>query len=222
MEHNLARLEAYLKEPAPYSIVVLVAPYEKLDERKKVTKALKKNAALFEAKKLTEADLKKWIITRAEYNGVVIEPKAVELILTLVGTNLFMLTSEIDKMALYIGQAHVIDVKTVESLVARSLEQNIFTLVDKIVERKIEYALRIYYDLLTLNEEPIKILAVITNANSSNLSSEGISQKRIWTKTNCWSFKGASISCKVSCRTSTKICRKRINQSDQTISRCRL
>ena len=83
VEHNLARLEAYLKEPAPYSIVVLVAPYEKLDERKKVTKALKKNAALFEAKKLTEADLKKWIITRAEFNGVVIEPKAVELILTL-------------------------------------------------------------------------------------------------------------------------------------------
>ena len=50
-----------MKEPAPYSIVVLVAPYEKLDERKKVTKELKKNAALFEAKKLTEADLKKWI-----------------------------------------------------------------------------------------------------------------------------------------------------------------
>ena len=85
-----------------------------------------------------------------------------------------MLTSEIDKMALYIGQAHVIDVKTVESLVARSLEQNIFTLVDKIVERKIEDALRIYYDLLTLNEEPIKILAVITTTNSSNLSSKGI------------------------------------------------
>lgn len=184
VEHNLARLEAYLKEPAPYSIVVLVAPYEKLDERKKVTKALKKNAALFEAKKLTEADLKKWIVTRAEFNGVVIEPKAVELILTLVGTNLFMLTSEIDKMALYIGQAHVIDVKTVESLVARSLEQNIFTLVDKIVERKIEDALRIYYDLLTLNEEPIKILAVITTQirliyQVKELARRGYGQKQI-------------------------------------------
>ncbi len=184
VEHNLARLEAYLKEPAPYSIVVFVAPYEKLDERKKLTKALKKQAALFDAKKLTEADLKKWIHARADYNGVTFDPKAVELLLTLAGTNLFMLTSEIDKMALYIGRGHIIDVETVESLVSRSLEQNIFHLVDKIVERKIEDALRIYYDLLKLNEEPIKILAVITNQirliyQVKELARRGYGQKQI-------------------------------------------
>lgn len=162
VEHNLARLEAYIKEPAPYSIVVFVAPYEKMDERKKLTKELKKNADTFEAKKLTEQELKNWVRTRADYNGVTIEPAAIEHMLTLVGTNLFMLTSEVDKLALYIGKGLTIDVKTVESLVSRSLEQNIFTLVDKIVTRKIGEALRIYYDLLKLNEEPIKILAVIT------------------------------------------------------------
>src|SRR6476619_6776537 len=31
VEHNVSRLEAYLKEPAPYSVLVLSAPYEKLD-----------------------------------------------------------------------------------------------------------------------------------------------------------------------------------------------
>jgi DNA polymerase III subunit delta len=162
IEHNIARLEAYIKQPAPYSIVVFIAPYEKLDERKKITKELKKSATTFDAKKLTEQELKKWIVRRAEFNGVQIEPSAVELMLTLSGTNLFMLTSEVDKLALYIGDGHTIDEKTVENLVSRSLEQNIFALVDKIVHRKIEEALRIYYDLLKLNEEPIKILAVIT------------------------------------------------------------
>ena len=37
--------------------------------------------------------------TRADLNGVVFEPEAVEQLLTLVGTNLFMLTSEVDKLA---------------------------------------------------------------------------------------------------------------------------
>ena len=41
IEHNTAALETYLKEPAPYTVFVIVAPYEKLDERKKLTKALK-------------------------------------------------------------------------------------------------------------------------------------------------------------------------------------
>jgi len=186
VEHNISRLEAYIQEPSPYAIVVFVAPYEKLDERKKVTKALKKSAVTFEANKLSEAELKNWIRSRAEYNGVTIAPEAVELMLTLVGTNLFMLTSEVDKLALYIGKGLTIDGQTVDHLVSRSLEQNIFTLVDKIVSRKIGDALRIYYDLLKLNEEPIKILAVITNQfrliyQVKELAKRGYGQKQIAT-----------------------------------------
>lgn len=163
VEHNLSRLESYLKDPAPYTIIVFSGAYEKLDERKKLTKQIKKSASVLEAKKLNESELKVWIRDRAAVNGVQIDEEAVELMLTLAGTNLFMLTSELDKLSLYAEDEKRIDVKIVEQLVSRSLEQNIFTLVDKIVHRNIEEALRIYYDLLKLNEEPIKILAVITN-----------------------------------------------------------
>ncbi|QED48702.1 DNA polymerase III subunit delta [Cytobacillus dafuensis] len=162
VEHNLSKLEAYIKEPSPFTVLVFIAPYEKLDERKKITKELKRNAAILEAKKLNEVELKSWIKERAALNHVEIEEEAVELILSLAGTNLFMLTSEIDKLALYSGAGNGINVHMVENLVSRSLEQNIFTLIDKIVNRKIEEALRIYYDLLKQNEEPIKILSIIT------------------------------------------------------------
>jgi len=194
VEHNLKRLEAYLKEPAPYSIVVFVAPYEKLDERKKVTKELKKIGITFEAKKLNESELKKWIHTRADFNGVVFEPKAVEQMLMLVGTNLFMLTSEVDKLAMYTGKGLTIDVETVEKLVPRSLEQNIFTLVEKIVSRQIDSALRIFYDLLKLNEEPIKILAVITGQfrliyQVKELARRGYGQQQIASHLKVHSFR---------------------------------
>ncbi len=161
-EHNLAKLEAYIKEPAPYSVVVFSSSSEKLDDRKKITKQLKKTAAVLEAKKLNEGELKAWIRERAALNGVQIDEPAVELILTLAGANLFILTYEIDKLALYANDTKRIDEQMAEKMVSRSLEQNIFSLVDKVVHRKIEEALRIYYDLLKQNEEPIKILSVIT------------------------------------------------------------
>ncbi|MBM4762356.1 DNA polymerase III subunit delta [Bacillus sp. B15-48] len=161
VEHNLSRLEAYLSEPSPYSVVVFAAPYEKLDERKKITKALKRKAIVGEAKTLGEADLKSWIKNRANSNGVSIKIEAIEMMLTLAGPNLFMLASEVDKLVMYAGEAKEIDSNMVDKLVARSLEQNIFSLIDKIVHRNIEDALRIYYDLLKQNEEPIKILALM-------------------------------------------------------------
>lgn len=163
IEHNLQKLEAYLQEPAPYSIVVFSGAYEKLDERKKITKLLKKNAEVLEAKPLSEHELKTWVRERASVNGVQIDEEAIAYMLTLTGTNLFMLTSELDKLALYADDEKRITVQMVDQLVSRSLEQNIFALVDKIVHRRVEEALRIFYDLLKQNEEPIKILAVITS-----------------------------------------------------------
>ena len=184
IEHNLSKLEAYLKEPAPFTVLVLVAPYEKLDERKKLTKELKKTAVIFEAKKLLEPELKQWIFERAAYHQVNIDEAANARMIELVGANLFMLTSEFDKLALYVGESRKITEAIVEELVSKSLEQNIFSLVDKIVKRKIEEALRIYYDLIKQNEEPLKILAIITGQfrliyQVKELSRKGYGQQQI-------------------------------------------
>lgn len=162
VEHNLSRLDAYLKEPAPFSVLVFIAPYEKLDERKKITKELKSKAVTFESKPLSPQELKQWVKERASLNQVSITDIGAERMIELVGTNLFMLTNEVDKMALYANESKLIDENVVENLVSKSLEQNIFTLIDKIVGRKTDEALRIYYDLLKQNEEPLKILAIIT------------------------------------------------------------
>ncbi len=161
VEHNLSKLEEYLKHPSPFSVLVFIASYEKLDERKKLTKELKKSAVTFESKKLSQPELKKWIQERASLHRVQITDGAADRMIELVGANLFMLTSEMDKMSLYATETKVIDEGIVESLASKSLEQNIFTLIDKIVSRNVQEALQIYYDLLKQNEEPLKILAII-------------------------------------------------------------
>lgn len=184
VEHNIAKLEAYLKQPAPFSVLVFVAHYEKLDERKKITKELKRSAEIFEAKKMSEQELKKWLQTRAAFNKVQITDSAAIRMIELVGSNLFMLTSEMDKIALYMEETKLIDENIVEQMVSKSLEQNIFTLIDKIVNRKVDEALAIYYDLLKQNEEPLKILALISGQfrliyQVKDLSRRGYGQQQI-------------------------------------------
>ncbi|MFI8685478.1 DNA polymerase III subunit delta [Rossellomorea sp. NPDC077527] len=184
VEHNIKRFEQYIQSPAPYTILVITANYEKLDERKKITKSLKKLAEVVEAKKLNEQELKSWVRERAAGNNVQIDEDAVEFLLTLAGTNLMMLTQELDKLSLYASDTNRIDVAVVERLTARSLEQNIFTLVDKVVHRRIDEALRIYYDLLKQNEEPLKILAILAGQfrliyGVKELSRRGYGQQKI-------------------------------------------
>lgn len=161
IEHNLERLEDYAKNPAPYTILVLAGTYEKLDERKKITKVLRKYGKTLEANKLTEDELYAWVKHKAEKSGIHIDYSAIEKFLSLTGTNLFLINSELEKLIIYAGKDKKITVEMVESLTSRSLEQNIFELIDKIVHRKIDEALRIYYDLLKQNEEPIKILSLL-------------------------------------------------------------
>jgi DNA polymerase III subunit delta len=184
VEHNISKLEEYLSNPAPYSVVVIAAPYEKLDERKKITKELKRKAVITEAKKLSEPELKNWIKGRVATHGVQIDEKAIEKMIAIAGSNLFVLTNEIDKMSLYVENSKKIDTQVVELLVSKTLEQNIFELVEKVVQRKIEAALRIYYDLLKQNEEPIKILALLAGQfrlmyQVKELSKKGYGQQQI-------------------------------------------
>jgi DNA polymerase-3 subunit delta len=184
VEHNIKRLLDYIEKPAPYSIVVFAAPYEKLDERKKITKLLKEKAETFEAKKLNEKEIMIWIKERAKANNTEIEDAAVQQLMTLAGMNLMILASEIDKLSMYATETKVIDAGMVERLTARSLEQNVFSLVDKIVNGKIEEAFEIYYDLLKQNEEPIKLLAIIASQfrliyQAKELARKGYGQQKI-------------------------------------------
>jgi len=163
VEHNLNYLLAYLMEPSPSTILVISAPYGKLDERKKITKELMKHAEVVHAQKLSEKDLLHWILRRFEGDGYTITEEAAETLRMLVGSNMSQLNQEIEKLKLFCLKEKRVDEETVGELVSRSLEDNVFRLVDLIVDRNLKGALEIYRDLLKRNEEPIKILAVVAS-----------------------------------------------------------
>lgn len=184
LEHNLGVLEAYISQPAPYSVFVLLAPYEKLDERKKLTKLLKKHAHMVEAKELNGKETADFVTSLAKSEGKHIETEAAQELVILCNASLSSIAQEVKKLSTYIGDRDSIMLDDVKKLVARGLEQNIFELINKVVNRKRTEALQIFYDLLKQNEEPIKMMALIANQfrlllQTKYFSQQGYGQKQI-------------------------------------------
>nr|WP_241680119.1 DNA polymerase III subunit delta [Metabacillus mangrovi] len=184
VEHQLSRLEQYINEPAPYTILIIQAPYEKLDERKKITKLLKKKAAAGEAKPLSEQELIQWTRSLAAAEETEIGKEAAEHLIALTNGSLMMMDQEIKKLSAYTGPGGDLSKSLIDSLTARTLEQNIFELTSHVTGRKTDKALHVLHDLLKANEEPIKILSLITSQfrlilQVKQLSSEGYGQPQI-------------------------------------------
>ncbi|MGD6991503.1 DNA polymerase III subunit delta [Sutcliffiella horikoshii] len=185
VEHNTDRFLSYIQEAAPYTIFVIQASYEKLDERKKIVKQLKKQAEVIEVQPLGERDLKMWMKEKAFQNGADLSDAASEELLKIAGVNLSVLSQEINKMAMYIGVSEPeITVETVKLLAAKSIEHSVFELIEKMVHRRVDEALELFYDLVRNNEEPIKLHALIANQfrllyQVKDLSEQGYSQQKM-------------------------------------------
>lgn len=183
VEHDLTKLEEYLNNPAPFSIVIIEAPYEKLDERKKIVKVLKKKAKVVQASPPHHNKINDWIRQQCAELNVAIDGVACERLTQLAGKDLRKLKSELEKLALFVN-GEKITVEIVERLVSRSLEDNVFVLVDHVVHKRVEKAFQSLRDLFEYKEEPIKILALLARqfriiAQVSELSQKGYSQKQM-------------------------------------------
>lgn len=163
INHDLKTLESWLENPPSSSVTIFVAPYEKLDERKKIVKSIKQHAVLVEAKALQANDLESWLAQEAKTFGKDISRSAVRKLTEMAGTNLTLLSSELEKMSLYLGAEGEITEELVESMTARTLEQDAFKMLQAYLDGNISEALSVYYDLLRQKEEPVALAALLAS-----------------------------------------------------------
>jgi len=164
LPHDLKKLERFLQFPSGTSVTVFIAPYEKLDERKKVTKQMKEHALYLYAETPKERDLAVWVQNEVTAREATISDAAVERLIELVGMNMLHLQSEIDKLALYVANnQEMIMPALVEEMVAKTLEQDVFKLLNAYIRGDRSTALAIYHDLLRQKEEPIALVALISS-----------------------------------------------------------
>lgn len=161
LEHDVAWLETYLENPSDTTVLAIFAPYEKLDNRKKISKLLKKHATLIDVQTL-EADASRRFLSQMITNaGYKMDRETVQFFFERIEDRLSTGVHELEKLFLSARDDKVITKKMIEDLVPRNLEQNIFEIVTHVMKKDATRAIGIYRDLLLQKEEPIKINAIL-------------------------------------------------------------
>lgn len=178
MAHNVDQLIEFIEKYDGENLIVFEIYQNKLDERKKLTKTLKSMQGLKNRANVWRRN-KKWIQSKLNENFKDIKRDALDLFIELTGINFNIVSQEIEKLILFLGDRPTINKQDVNQIINRSLEQNVFLLTEYIQKRKKEQAIHLVKDLITMKEEPIKLLALITSNYRLFYQCKILSQKDI-------------------------------------------
>lgn len=137
---------------------VLVFSESKPDKRLSLYKKLIKADKVQEFAPLEDDYLRKYIKKEIETQGGSIEPNAINKLVEYVGSDLWRMSNEIDKLIAYNKQ---ITTKNIDLLVKSKVESDVFALIDAIGQKNLKKALFEYQKLLDSGENELYILSMI-------------------------------------------------------------
>ena len=155
-ESDLIQLENYLNNPSKENILVLVVK-NKLDERKKLTKKIKEVAKILDKPLNINSHIKN------NLDGYKMDNKTIDYLIKYCKENKDRIINEFEKLKSFKYDNKEITISDIDNYVTKTLDDNIFELIDAIIKKDKKKALRTYDELLIQNEEPIKILVLIAN-----------------------------------------------------------
>ena len=173
-------IENYLNNYNDNTILILIVHNEKIDTRKKITKLIKK---VGQVKEFNE-DLNCTSLVKKLLKDYNIEDKTIKLFIDRVGNNPLIIQNEINKIKIYKNEDKNITSEDILNLTIKLIEIDIFKLIDYIVQKNKEKALELYYEMLKMNEEPLKIVVILANQfrimyQAKELIKKGYSEKDI-------------------------------------------
>ena len=173
-------IEDYLKNINEYTDLIFIVHSDKIDARKKITKAIKEKGKIIEF----NDDLDAVSLIRKLFKDYNIEYSDIKLLIDRVGNNPLIITNEINKIKIYKGNDKNITSEDILNLTNKIIEIDVFKLIDYIVRKDKENALELYNEMLKVNEEPIKIIVILANQfrimyQSKELLKKGYSEKDI-------------------------------------------
>ncbi|MFC1932117.1 DNA polymerase III subunit delta [Chloroflexota bacterium] len=110
---------------------------------------------------LRDTELRQWIQRLVAKEGGSISTPAVDLLIKLVGSNLWIMASEINKLVLF-ALGRRVDEEDVKRVVSYAQQTNVFAMVDAIVEFKAELAEQLLQQLLQSGAPPAYLLVMLS------------------------------------------------------------
>lgn len=185
------QLAAYLEQPSPTVCFVFVET--EVDKRSKMFKALTKCGRAVEFASQNEATLKKWILVMLKKENKKITEATMDYFLQKTGTDMENISRELEKLFSFTLGRDVITAEDIDAVCIRQVTNQIFDMVEAIGLRNQQKALKLYYDLLSLKEPPMRILFLVGRQFNlllqvKQLKKKGYDDKKIGEKTGLHGF----------------------------------
>lgn len=154
-------LEAYLADPAPFTVLVLEA--SSLDKRLRLFKALSKNSktTLLVELVMDKDHAVELAISTAKELGVTMDREAAHLLADAVNIEPARIRIEVEKLSLYVQKAKKITSRDVEDLVVDARKHTVWELGDMLADSRREAALDFLDSLIRDGDKPAALVGGI-------------------------------------------------------------
>ncbi len=153
LKKDQKKLAAYLGSPSPVSTLILTHAGAVKKELKEMLKGMKLITL-----DISEREIPAWLNERARIGGIELSSGAAEYLVATVGTDLGLLSSEVEKCGL-IGKNRI-EQEDIAEIIEGKRTYNAFALIDAIRARDADAAFRIYR-VLQETEEPYSLLGAL-------------------------------------------------------------
>ena len=167
-EKQVEELDKYILNMNESTCLIFICKEEKIDSRKKVVKNIKKSGLIVELDKLKGDELERWVSNQFKEHGKKILKNDILYFLTLssyleksTNKTLYDLENEINKIISYIGIRQEVSKEDIDSISSKSLENDIFKLVDFIGQKNTAMAISIFNEMIIGGEPIQKIMYMI-------------------------------------------------------------
>ncbi|MCI7728937.1 MAG: DNA polymerase III subunit delta [Bacteroidales bacterium] len=136
---SLDKLQKYLEQPTPSTILILCYKHGTLDARKAVYKSINSSGIVFESKQKYDYEIPAWIISYLKNKHIEIQQDAANLISEFVGNKLSNIVNELTKLEIILANENknVITKELINNNIGISKEFTNFDLVDAIAYHQI-------------------------------------------------------------------------------------
>ena len=180
LSRTIEKLVKYAENPQPSTVLVLNYKYKKLDKRKALYKAINKHGGqVFESKKLYENQVPDWIRRVLKGQGYDISPKAAQMLVEFLGTDLGKVNNELNKLKIVLPKGTQITPEHIEENIGISKDFNNFELRKAVGERNAVKAHQIakYFAENPKDNPMVVTVALLFNFFSQLLHLHGMSDK---------------------------------------------
>lgn len=163
-EEKLAAIEQYCKDPNPNAVLIFIADHisipadvRRMDMQDKeryqrIRETMGQYCAIVELARVEENDAVRWLTEYGTTQGIKIESDASRELVDALGGDMMMISNELEKLILYVGEKKRITLGDVETMVLAAKQRSLYELTDAISAKDRVRALQVLDAILSTSE----------------------------------------------------------------------